>query len=1130
MRDLRLEQLEDRTLLSVGPAVAVDPVTNTASYAPIAVQRGANTGVTPATTYPASFDLRNVSGVNYVTSVKNQGQYGTCWAFSTYGSLESSILKAGGATTDFSERNLAYMHGFDWGPNDGGNAEISEAYLSRFSGPINESDDPYSNMGTPDSVTGPVQDYVREMLRLNSPAEIKTTLMNSGAVETFIYFDPYSSSYYNSSNYTYCYNGTNATDHGVTIVGWDDNKVTPGGTGAWLIKNSWGTTTASWGGVPNDNGYFWLSYNDTYGGASGSMFGEWFGNAVPANTYSQDYDWSTFGDVTEISTPYAFNAYTASTNSLLKSVGFFTEAEGASYTARIYGTYSGGTLSNLLASTTGTETYAGYHTVDLTTPVSLSAGNKFYVYLSIANGGTYPMAFDCEIPGYDSACTASPGQSYVSPTGTSWTDTTTINLSGIGAVTGTMNICINALVQSSSATPAAPTLAAASDTGKSNSDGITNLDNSTPSKTLQFLVNGTVTGATVTIYANGTAIGSAVASGTSTTVTTNGTYDLTDGSYSITARQTESGKSQSGDSSALTICVDTVLPTLTWGTPTPAPNAAGWNNTNVSIPFTTNDTLSGVAGSVPTSPLVLTAEGNNVTGTVTVTDVAGNSAQFTSASFKIDKTAPAAPLVSDPLTAVTVNAASYAIAGTAEAGSLVQVYRDNNNDGLIDGADAVVNSQQLTGGNTSYSISASLIQNAPNDFLVTATDVAGNASTPANVPTITADTPPTVTNVLVSGTGWTSIFLTYLNSLSSRNVNGYSIPVGSGAQLVTLPWGNVNQIEVVFSKNVVVDPSDLFLSGVNTPAFNVSGGTFSYNSSTFTATWTLPQPQTIGPDKLLLQLNADGSDPIQDGAGSRLDGEWTNPTSTTDTGTSVYPSGDGTAGGNFSFRFNVLPGDATQNATVDFSDLNKVLTNYNLSGMNWSQGDVTGDGVVDFADLNKVLTNYNLGLPQGDPVARTFQALASPTTLPSTPLTLNGLIPVVGEAITRSVGASVNAATPQKVTQVPLVVGALPGFSLGEAEGKSVDLDTSAANNGRLVDAMPAGEEEVTPAQNNRPLPAVDPRVVDQTDLSTVAEHELGHVAGLSDADALTGDGLSGMLDAGVRRNVSATDAVLALS
>ena len=56
----------------------------------------------------------------------------------------------------------------------------------------------------------------------------------------------------------------------------------------------------------------------------------------------------------------------------------------------------------------------------------------------------------------------------------------------------------------------------------------------------------------------------------------------------------------------------------------------------------------------------------------------------------------------------------------------------------------------------------------------------------------------------------------------------------------------------------------------------------------------------------MLALNADGSNPIEDAAGNRLDGEWTNPTSTTATGGSVYPSGNGTAGGNFDFRFNVL--------------------------------------------------------------------------------------------------------------------------------------------------------------------------------------------------------------------------------
>ncbi len=91
--------------------------------------------------------------------------------------------------------------------------------------------------------------------------------------------------------------------------------------------------------------------------------------------------------------------------------------------------------------------------------------------------------------------------------------------------------------------------------------------------------------------------------------------------------------------------------------------------------------------------------------------------------------------------------------------------------------------------------------------------------------------PPVVTNVLVRGSTWTSSFASYA---------GYSIPVGSGAQLVTLPWGNIDQIKVVFSKDVVIDSADLLLSGVNTKAYNFSGGTFSYDSSTFTATWTFP--------------------------------------------------------------------------------------------------------------------------------------------------------------------------------------------------------------------------------------------------------------------------------------------------
>lgn len=113
-----------------------------------------------------------------------------------------------------------------------------------------------------------------------------------------------------------------------------------------------------------------------------------------------------------------------------------------------------------------------------------------------------------------------------------------------------------------SQTPGQPDLNDTSDSGVSPTDNITNHDNSAPipPRRLQFTVSGTISGATVSIYAGGHLIGSATASGTTTTVTTSGTYDLADGTVSITARQTEPGKSESADSTALSITVDTVAP------------------------------------------------------------------------------------------------------------------------------------------------------------------------------------------------------------------------------------------------------------------------------------------------------------------------------------------------------------------------------------------------------------------------------------------------------------------------------------------------------------------------------------------------------------------------------------------
>jgi hypothetical protein len=102
----------------------------------------------------------------------------------------------------------------------------------------------------------------------------------------------------------------------------------------------------------------------------------------------------------------------------------------------------------------------------------------------------------------------------------------------------------------------------------------------------------------------------------------------------------------------MTIRIDKTAPTLTFGAASPSANAAGWNNSDVSFAYTVDDTLSGVSTADPASPLVLTAEGADVTGSVTVTDVAGNSATFTSPAVRIDKTPPAISILAPPNGAV----------------------------------------------------------------------------------------------------------------------------------------------------------------------------------------------------------------------------------------------------------------------------------------------------------------------------------------------------------------------------------------------------------------------------------------------------------------------------------------------
>ncbi len=210
------------------------------------------------------------------------------------------------------------------------------------------------------------------------------------------------------------------------------------------------------------------------------------------------------------------------------------------------------------------------------------------------------------------------------------------------------------------AAPTSVSLLAASDTGISNSDGITNLNNSSPAAELQFSVAGTISGALVSLYSDGNLIGTATASGATTVVTTDGVTTLADGAHGITARQSPSGQSPSAVSNSLTIQVDTAAPTQTLTSVSPNPRTSpvpqmtivfsepviGLDLTDLTLTRNGGGNLLTGSQTLATSDYVTWTLGNltPLTGTAgnyvlnltlagtTITDTAGNADQTTSSS------------------------------------------------------------------------------------------------------------------------------------------------------------------------------------------------------------------------------------------------------------------------------------------------------------------------------------------------------------------------------------------------------------------------------------------------------------------------------------------------------------------
>ena len=386
---------------------------------------------------PASYDLRTASPAR-LTPIKDQLLCGSCWAFATYGSLESCQQTQSYSATppDYSENNLKNTHGFDKPCCSGGNFDMSTAYLAKWAGPIAEASDVY-NGSDPNPCSSPgglspvkhIQKVIYLPGRQNSTDNdtIKNAVMTYGAVSILMRWED---AYYNNTNRAYYYSGgSTTTNHGVCIVGWDNSFDRtkfpipyPTANGAFIVRNNWGST---WG----EAGYFFASYEDKVLSYNTNSV---FVGIEPTNNFNVIYQYDPFGWTTAYgygsSTAYFANKFTATSSDPLKAAGFYVTAPNSSYELWAYLNPNAGPINTdgIGVHKSGTIADAGYNTIVFDTPLALFNGQTFSVVVKLTTTGYgFPIPLEQDLAGYSSSANASAGQSYVSLNGVSYVDITT---------------------------------------------------------------------------------------------------------------------------------------------------------------------------------------------------------------------------------------------------------------------------------------------------------------------------------------------------------------------------------------------------------------------------------------------------------------------------------------------------------------------------------------------------------------------------------------------------------------------------------------------------------------------------------------------------------------------------------
>jgi hypothetical protein len=321
----------------------------------------------------------------------------------------------------------------------------------------------------------------------------------------------------------------------------------------------------------------------------------------------------------------------------------------------------------------------------------------------------------------------------------------------------------------------------------------------------------------VSILWSATDAGSGVASGPTTT--TDSQTATTAGAIKTSSATDRLGNVGDG---SVTVKLDKTAPTIV-GSRSPAANANGWSNTDVTVSFTASDSPAGVKSSP--SPTTLTANGANQSVTGTAVDSADNTASTTVSGINIDKVSP--NLTGAPTT--SPNGAGWYKGDVTVAWTAA--------DALSGLAGAVPANSTIGGEGTGLTASAS------------ASDKAGNSTSATSAPAVKIDRTAPVTTV-TAPPAWnkSDVTLTLVPNDNLSGVTGTFYQLDSGAQTAgtsvavategnhTLKFWSVDAAGNTETANTVsfgIDKTSPTIGHTQSPAANADG----WNNTNVTVTF-----------------------------------------------------------------------------------------------------------------------------------------------------------------------------------------------------------------------------------------------------------------------------------------------------